>query len=261
MTVLTLTLLAPHRAAEALPAPEPGTGLGRGWWIDRGHDPLQLWRSHGESAKYGGGCRTNTRRGPEGTGSSPADAEVLAVATGSGPFREMERTLSSVFGQPAAPGRAQVMPMDLYRQDESFVLHVDLPGVDPASIDVDVDDRTLTIRAERQAADQDSVQWLVRERQMGTVARQLTLGRGVATDRISASYDSGVLTLTIPVAEEAKPRKIEVARSDKQTALELGSRVGCFKAKRPAYPLGGGQRGLSGGLAASCYHPYSGWSS
>lgn len=144
------------------------------------------------------------------------------MATRIDPFREMERTLNSALDQMASPGRSQVMPMDLYRQDENFVLNVDLPGVDPTTIDVDVEDRTLTIRAERQVTDDASVTWLARERQTGTVARQLTLGQGVATNKIIASYEGGVLTVTLPVAEEAKPRKIEVAHadSDTQTALE-----------------------------------------
>ena len=87
---------------------------------------------------------------------------------------------------------------------------MDLPGADPASIDIDVDDRTLTIRAERATKVAEEVQWLSRERAMGTFARQLTLGHGLATDRITAEYTDGVLTLTIPVAETAKPRKVEV---------------------------------------------------
>ena len=95
-------------------------------------------------------------------------------------------------------------------RDSDYTVAVDLPGVDPASIDIDVDDRTLTIRAERAAKVAKEVQWLSRERAMGTFARQLTLGHGLATDRITAEYTDGVLTLTIPVAETAKPRKVEV---------------------------------------------------
>jgi len=102
------------------------------------------------------------------------------------------------------------VPMDLYREGDDYTVAVDLPGVDPASIDIDVDDRTLTIRAERAAKVAKEAQWLSRERAMGTFARQLTLGHGLATDRITAEYTDGVLTLTIPVAETAKPRKVEV---------------------------------------------------
>lgn len=122
------------------------------------------------------------------------------------PFREMDRLLSDVTRTPAAVA----VPMDLYRDGDNYMVAVDLPGVDPASIDIDVDDRTLTIRAERAAKVSQEVQWLSRERAMGTFARQLTLGHGLATDQITAEYTGGVLTLTIPVAETAKPRKVEV---------------------------------------------------
>ena len=121
------------------------------------------------------------------------------------PFREMERLLGTAFRSPSAAG----MPLDLYRTGETFVVKVDLPGVDPASIDIDIEELTLTIRADR-PADEGEVQWLAHERPSGTFARQLTLGYGVALDRIEADYTDGVLTLTIPVAEEAKPRKIAV---------------------------------------------------
>ena len=122
------------------------------------------------------------------------------------PFRELDRLLSDVTRTPAAVA----VPMDLYRDGDNYMVAVDLPGVDPASIDIDVDDRTLTIRAERAAKVSQEVQWLSRERAMGTFARQLTLGHGLATDQITAEYTDGVLTLTIPVAEAAKPRKVEV---------------------------------------------------
>ncbi len=128
------------------------------------------------------------------------------MATTFDPFRDFDRMLSGTLRTPASTA----MPMDLYRTGETFVAKVDLPGVDPSTIDVDVEDRTLTIRAERREHTEDDVQWLSHERPTGTFARQLTLGYGVALDRISADYSDGVLTLTIPVAEEAKPRKISV---------------------------------------------------
>lgn len=121
------------------------------------------------------------------------------------PFREMDRLFSDTLRHQGA-----VMAMDLYRDGESFVAKIDLPGVDPASIDIDVEDSTLTVRAERPATGRD-VAWLSHERASGTFARQLALGRGLALDKIEASYTDGVLTLTIPVAEEAKPRKISVS--------------------------------------------------
>lgn len=132
------------------------------------------------------------------------------------PFREMDRWFSDVARTPASAA----MPMDLFRAGEEFVARIDLPGVDPSSIDIDIEDRTLTIRADRRPeAGETDQQWLVRERPTGTFARQLTLGHGVALDRIQADYSDGVLNLTIPVAEEARPRKISVNHSGKHTAI------------------------------------------
>lgn len=122
------------------------------------------------------------------------------------PFREMDRFFSEGM-RSTGPGP---MPMDLYRRGETFVAQIDLPGVDPSSIDIDVEDRTLTVRAERVREDLGEVRWLSRERAVGTFARQLSLGSGLALDKIEADYRNGVLKLTIPVAEEAKPRKIAV---------------------------------------------------
>jgi HSP20 family protein len=131
------------------------------------------------------------------------------VATRIDPFQELDRFMGQIFG--AQTGRAAAtMPIDLYRDGDHYVLHVDLPGADPGTIDVNVEDRTLTIRAERTARTQSDVQWVAKERPAGTYARQLMVGQGLALDAISATYNDGVLTLTIPVAEEAKPRRIEV---------------------------------------------------
>jgi HSP20 family protein len=129
------------------------------------------------------------------------------VATRFDPFREFER----LFDQAQSTTRAAAaMPMDLFRTGDHFVIRVDLPGADPGSIDVSVDDRMLTIRGQRMAMDEGDTQWLVQERPSGTFARQIALGRGVSLDDISATYTDGVLSLTIPVAAEAKPRRIEV---------------------------------------------------
>jgi HSP20 family protein len=141
------------------------------------------------------------------------------VATRFDPFREFER----LFDTAQATNRAaSAMPMDLFRAGDHFVIRVDLPGADPGSIDVSVDDRMLTIRAERTTSDEGETQWLVHERPTGTFARQIALGRGVALDDISATYTDGVLSLTIPVAAEAKPRRIEVAHSG-GTERQVGS--------------------------------------
>ena len=131
----------------------------------------------------------------------------MGVATRFDPFQEMDRLVGQVFGSARAAG---TMPMDLYRSGDHYVLHVDLPGADPGTIDVGIEDRTLTIRAQRTSRTEQDVQWLVNERPSGTYARQLTVGRGLALDRMNATYADGVLTLTIPVAEESKPRRVEI---------------------------------------------------
>ncbi|NLF03860.1 MAG: Hsp20/alpha crystallin family protein [Actinomycetales bacterium] len=138
------------------------------------------------------------------------------MATRLDPFQEMDRLVSQMFG---AQRSSATMPMDLYRTGDHYVLKVDLPGVDPGSIDVGVEDRTLTIRAERTVETDADVQWLARERAQGTFARQLTVGRGLDLDRIDATYADGVLALTIPVAEEAKPRRIEVQHGSTPSAI------------------------------------------
>ena len=146
------------------------------------------------------------------------------------PFREFDR----LAGQLAAPGVAGAatlaMPMDLYRSGEHFVLHCDLAGIDPGSVDVGVDGRVLTIRAERSPRTDSDVQWIRRERATGTFERRITLGDGLDLDKISATWQDGVLTLTIPVAEAARPRRIEIVtggadRSQATIEGETGSKA------------------------------------
>ncbi|WP_231956931.1 Hsp20/alpha crystallin family protein [Actinoplanes sp. SE50/110] len=124
------------------------------------------------------------------------------------PFREFDRMMGA-----GAAGLA--MPIDLYRSGDHFILHCDLAGIDPGSVQVDVDRRVLTIRAERSARTDDDVQWVRRERPTGTFERRITLGDGLALDQISATWQDGVLTLTIPVAEAAKPRRIPISTGDR----------------------------------------------
>jgi len=124
------------------------------------------------------------------------------------PFRELDRMAATLLDRRDTP---RVMPIDLYRDADHFVLTAELPGVDPGSVDVDVDGQMLTIRAERTPRSQDGVQWLARERAAGTFQRQLTLGRDIDPESISAHYENGVLSVIIPVAEKAKPRKIAIA--------------------------------------------------
>lgn len=137
------------------------------------------------------------------------------------PFRDMDRLAEQLLG---TARNAATIPIDLYRSGDHFVLHVDLPGVDPGSVDVSVEGRSLTIQARRTAPeDAGDVQWLAHERSVGTYARQLALGDGLALEQIDATYADGVLTLTIPVSERAKPRKIDVARADTQQKIEAAS--------------------------------------
>lgn len=144
------------------------------------------------------------------------------MATRFDPFQEFDR----LFAQVASAERAAAtMPMDLYRSGDHYVLHVDLPGADPGTIDVNVEDRTLTIRAQRTPRTEQDVQWLAKERPVGTYARQLTVGRGLALDAISATYADGVLTLSIPVAEEAKPRRIEVQHAGDANQITAEART------------------------------------
>jgi HSP20 family protein len=103
------------------------------------------------------------------------------------------------------------MPIDLYRDGDHYTLNADLPGIDPSSVDLDVDGQVLTIRAERLAPSPEGARWLARENRSGSFLRRLTLGEGVDRENISASYDAGVLSVTIPVAEKAMPRKIQIA--------------------------------------------------
>ena len=131
------------------------------------------------------------------------------------PFREIDR-LTQSWGQ----GRTPVMPMDAYREGERFVVQLDLPGVDPASIDLTVEKNVLTVRAERQASQAEGQEWLVNERPQGSVSRQLFLGEGLDIDHIEANYDQGVLTLTVPVAETAKARKVEITAGGGAKAIE-----------------------------------------
>jgi HSP20 family protein len=127
-------------------------------------------------------------------------------------FRELDRLAQQVFGTMARP---TVMPMDAWRDGEKFVVEFDLPGVDPSSIDLDVERNVLTVKAERNELP-ESTESIASERPRGVFSRQLFLGETLDTDKIDASYVDGVLRLTVPVAEEAKPRKIRIASAGRE---------------------------------------------
>jgi HSP20 family protein len=126
------------------------------------------------------------------------------------PFRELDRLTHALFGTNGTRSHPAIMPMDAYRQDGQFVVHFDLPGVDPSTIDINVERNVLTVKAERKPAYGEDIELQANERSRGTFSRQLFLGDTLDTDRVEASYDAGVLTLHIPVVEKAKSRKIEL---------------------------------------------------
>lgn len=130
------------------------------------------------------------------------------------PFRELDRVAGALLEN--RPG-LRLMPMDLYRDGDHYILNADLPGIDPGSVDIDVDGQLLTIRAERTVRGAEGVKWLTREREGGSFLRQLNLGQGIDIDAISARYENGVLSVSIPVSEKAKPRKIEVVTGAAET--------------------------------------------
>lgn len=124
------------------------------------------------------------------------------------------RVFDALFDQLGTSRPAAVAPMDAYRRGEDVWLHLDLPGVASDSIDIDVERNMLTITAERSWARQEGDQVYVTERRQGAVRRQVSLGEGLDLDGVEAAYHDGVLTLRIPVAEQAKPRKISIASGE-----------------------------------------------
>ncbi|MEJ3653086.1 Hsp20/alpha crystallin family protein [Actinomycetes bacterium KLBMP 9759] len=134
------------------------------------------------------------------------------------PFRELDRLTQQVFGTTQGTwSRPTAMPMDAYRSGDEFVVSFDLPGVDPSAIELDVERNVLTVKAERRpTATGENVEMQVAERPLGVFSRQLFLGDALDTDHIAATYDAGVLTLRIPVAEKAKPRKIAISGTDSE---------------------------------------------
>ena len=134
------------------------------------------------------------------------------------PFRDFDRLAQQVFGA-GTTSRPAVMPMDAWREGDTFVIEFDLPGVSPETLDIDVERNVLTVKAERPRKNGD---WetLASERPFGLFSRQLVLGENLDLEKVEATYDSGVLQLRVPVAEKAKPRKIEVSsKSEGQTAI------------------------------------------
>jgi len=135
--------------------------------------------------------------------------EVETMLMRTDPFRELDRLTQQVLGTNGTLARPSVMPMDAWRDGDTFHVEFDLPGVDPDSIDLDVERNVVTVKAERPPRASDA-ELIAAERPRGVFSRQLILGDNLDTQHITANYDSGVLTLQVPVAEQAKPRKISI---------------------------------------------------
>jgi len=135
--------------------------------------------------------------------------EVDTMLMRTDPFRELDRLTQQVFGTNGTLARPSVMPLDAWREGDTFHVEFDLPGIDLESIDLDVERNVVTVKAERPTRASDA-ELIAAERPRGIFSRQLVLGDNLDTEHITASYDAGVLTLQIPVAEQAKPRKISI---------------------------------------------------
>jgi len=127
------------------------------------------------------------------------------------PFRDLDRLAQQMWGTTARPA---AMPMDAWRDGEQIVVEFDLPGVDPDSVDLDIERNVLTVRAERRPSTRDDTEMIAAERPRGVFSRQVILGDTLDADRIQARYNAGVLTLRLPIAEKAKPRKIAITNAD-----------------------------------------------
>jgi HSP20 family protein len=144
--------------------------------------------------------------------------EVVMMLMRTDPFRELDRLTQQIFGAEGTLAKPSVMPMDAWREGDVFHVEFDLPGVDRESIDLDVERNVVTVKAERPIRASDA-NMLAAERPRGVFSRQLVLGDNLDTGRISANYDDGVLALQIPVAEEAKPRKVEISSKADSLAI------------------------------------------
>jgi HSP20 family protein len=139
------------------------------------------------------------------------------MAIGYDPFRELDQMAQQLLSGGRSP---RSFPMDAYRRGDDFFVHLDLPGVDPSSIDITVEGANITISAERRFHQQEGDDILVSERPQGRFSRDLRVGTRIDSDGIEADYDGGVLTLRLPVAAEAKPRRVEVRSSEQQKTIE-----------------------------------------
>lgn len=137
------------------------------------------------------------------------------------PFRELDRLTDDVWGGRLA--RPTTMAMDAYRHGDEFVVRFDLPGISPDSVELTVEKNVLTVSGERGWQPEDGVQVLVAERPQGRFSRQVFLGESLDTEHITATYEHGVLTVTIPVEASAKPRRVEIATAPARGVLDAES--------------------------------------
>ncbi|MFE7893723.1 Hsp20/alpha crystallin family protein [Streptomyces sp. NPDC057412] len=135
------------------------------------------------------------------------------------PFRELDRLTGQILGTPGTWSRPSAMPMDAHREGDVYVIELDIPGVSPDAIDIDVERNMLTVQAERRPSTADDVRMELSERPLGVFSRRVMLADTLDTENIEAEYDAGVLTLRIPIAERAKPRKVVVGDSSRRKEL------------------------------------------
>ncbi len=133
------------------------------------------------------------------------------------PFRQVDRLTNQLLSGTRTP---MGMPMDVWQADDGYHVALDLPGVDPSSVEITSERNVLTIRAERRSDFGQGHNVLVAERPQGRFTRQLQLGDSLDTQNVTASYANGVLTLTIPVAQAAQPRRIEVQQADTPQSID-----------------------------------------
>jgi HSP20 family protein len=147
------------------------------------------------------------------------------------PFRELDRVAQQVFGTNARPA---AMPIDAYRKGDEFVVLFDLPGIDASSIDLTVERNVLTVHSERTRSIDDDVEMVIGERPHGTFSRQMFLGDTLDTERLTAEYTDGVLRLRVPVREQAKPRRVDIAVGRQQGAsIEANSTSSAAHEREP----------------------------
>lgn len=143
----------------------------------------------------------------------------MAMLMRTDPFRQLDRLTQDLFGANGTAARPAMMPMDAYRSGNNYVIQLDLPGVAPDSIDLDVERNVLTVKAERSPTYDENAEVQVAERPRGVFSRQLFLGDTLDAEGIAASYDAGVLTLRVPIAEQAKPRKIAISGGEERKEI------------------------------------------